>query len=108
MKDILKIAEEAADQVVEATSAKKKKKRVSPAWLMAPAGLGAAAGLGGAYALASDRHAKNLQEAIANSKTPLGPDETPLTRYTQTMSQLANSTPAGVPIGELLAKARVS
>lgn len=108
MTDITKLAEQAADQVISETSAKKKKKRISPAWLLAPAGLGAAAGLGGAYTLASDSHAANLSKAIENSKTPLGPDETPLTRYTQTMSQLANSTPGGVPIGEILAKARSS
>ena len=101
---LLKLAKEAAEAPLD----KKKKKKGLPSWLLAPAGLGAAAGLGGAHLLASDEHAKNLQEAIAGSKVPLGSDETPLTRYTQTMSQLANSAPAGVPIGEVLAKARSS
>ena len=103
-RELLKLAKE----VAEAPLSNKKKKKGLPSWLLAPAGLGAAAGLGGAHLLASDEHAKNLQEAIAGSKAILGPDETPLTRYTQTMSQLANSAPAGVPIGEVLAKARSS
>jgi hypothetical protein len=101
---LLKLAKEAAEAPLD----KKKKKKGLPSWLLAPAGLGAAAGLGGAYTLASDQHADTMSKAIENSKLPLGADETPLSKYTQTMSHLANSSPAGVPIGELLAKARSS
>lgn len=108
MSLITKLAEEAADQVVEATSAKKKKKRVSPAWLLAPAGLGAAAGLGGAYALGSDQHAKDIEQAIGKHGTPLEPNETYLSRYAAMLSPGANTKIMGKPIGDLLALGRSS
>ena len=108
MSIITKLAEEAANQVVAATSGKKKKKRGSPAWLLAPAGLGAAAGLGGAYALGSDQHAKDIEQAIGQHGTALEPNETYLSRYANMLSPGANTKIMGKPIGDLLALGRSS
>ncbi len=108
MSIITKLAEQAADQVISETSAKKKKKRISPAWLLAPAGLGAAAGLGGAYALGSDQHVKDVAEAIGKHGTPLEPNETYLSRYANMLSPGANTKLLGQPVGELLALGRSS
>ena len=108
MSIITKIAKEAANQVVAETSAKKKKKKGMPSWLLAPAGLGAAAGLGGAYALGSDQHVKDVAEAIGKHGTPLESNETYLSRYADMLSPGANTKLLGQPVGDLLALGRSS
>ena len=85
---------------------RKKPQTLSPS-VTALGGVGLG-GLGLAYGLGSDSHFKNLQDAVALEATPLGPDDTAMSRYSDILSRAASSTPFGMPVGEALTKARGS
>ena len=100
----------AADMPVVAAKKKRQKRQKPPNvpwWLIAPAAATAAGGVGGAYAIAGDQQANTVRNMI-NRSPALGADETALTRYIDTMSQMANSKPFGVPVGKMLTGVRTS
>ncbi len=103
------------DEEKTAKARSKKKKKDKPdnsAWLgygLGGAGLGA---LGTAYGLASDQQAKDVQDAVqAYNPTAFTapnaiPDTTGMTHYHNTLAPGAALAPFGVPVRDLLIKAR--
>lgn len=86
----------------------KKKKPSKFPYLGATLGGIGAGSLGLAYGLADDQHAQDVANAVARHGTPLEPNETALTRYTELLSPGANSKPLGLSIGRILSMARSS
>ncbi len=107
----------AEDKPKTKPKAKKKKPEEKPdnsAWLgygLGGAGLGA---LGTAYGLASDQQVKDVQDAVksynpdAYTKPNVIPNTTGMTHYHNTLSPGAALSPFGVPVRDLLVKARSS
>jgi hypothetical protein len=102
-----KLADLAAGTSPPAKPARKKKQPGMPLLATGLAGAGALS-TGLAYGMASDQHAANIAKAISRHGTPLDPNETNLSRYTELLSHGANSKPMGMGIGNILATARSS
>jgi hypothetical protein len=84
----------------------KKKKPSNVPYLGATLGGLGAGSLGLAYGMSTDQHAQDVANAAARHGTPLEPNETALTRYTELLSPGANSQPWGYSIGDILSRAR--
>lgn len=80
----------------------KRRAGIAP-WAATALGAGA---LGTAYGLASDSEMENAIQAFRKFEKPLGPNDTLLTRYAESMSPSANLKPFGVPVSELMPKIR--